>query len=116
MRHRKGYRKIKRSTPHRLAFLKNITKEIVKHGKIETTIAKAKECRRFIEKIITIAKKQNQQSRRRVFSILQNKEMTEKMFKEIVGKYKERNGGYTRIVRTGIRKGDGAQKVIIELV
>lgn len=116
MRHRHGYRKLGRTSAHRKALLKNLSIAIIKHNKIETTIDKAKELRSFIEKLITTARKGDSNAHRAIFAVLQDKETTNKLVSEIAPKYNERNGGYTRIVRTRIRRGDATTMAFIELV
>lgn len=116
MRHRHGYRKLGRTSAHRKALLKNLSIALIKHNKIETTIDKAKELSSFIEKLITTAKKNDSNAHRAVFAVLQDKETTNKLVTEIAPKYTDRNGGYTRIVRTRIRRGDATTMAFIELV
>jgi len=116
MRHRHGYRKLGRTSAHRKALLKNLSIAIIKHNKIETTIDKAKELRSFIEKLITTARKGDSNAHRAIFAVLQDKETTNKLVTEIAPKYSDRNGGYTRIIRTRIRRGDATTMAFIELV
>ncbi len=116
MRHKHGYRKLGRTSSHRKALLKNLSIALIKSGRIETTLPKAKELRSFIEKLITKAKVGDFNSHRAVFSYLQDKESTKKLVEEIAPKYSERNGGYTRIIKTRVRRGDAAPMAIIELV
>ncbi len=116
MRHRHGYRKLGRTSAHRKALLKNLSIAIIKHNKIETTIDKAKELRSFIEKLITTARKCDSNAHRAIFAVLQDKETTNKLVTEIAPKYSDRNGGYTRIIRTRIRRGDATTMAFIELV
>lgn len=116
MRHRHGYRKLGRTSSHRSALLKNLTIAIVKSGKIETTLPKAKELRSFVEKLITRAKQGDSNAHRAVFAALQDKESVNKLVTEIAPKYIERNGGYTRIIKTRTRHGDAAEMAFIELV
>ncbi len=116
MRHRHGYRKLGRTSAHRKALLKNLSIAIIKHNKIETTIDKAKELRSFIEKLITTARKSDSNAHRAIFAVLQDKETTNKLVTEIAPKYSDRNGGYTRIIRTRIRRGDATTMAFIELV
>ena len=106
MRHKHGYRKLGRTSSHRGALLKNLTIAIIKSGKIETTLPKAKELRGYVEKLITRARKGDFNAHRVVFAALQDKECTKKLVEEIAPKYVERNGGYTRIIKTRIRRGD----------
>ncbi|MFV0480964.1 MAG: 50S ribosomal protein L17 [Campylobacteraceae bacterium] len=116
MRHKHGYRKLGRTSSHRGALLKNLSIAIIKSEKIETTLPKAKELRGFIEKLITRAKKGDFNAHRSIFAALQDKEATNKLVVEIAPKYTERNGGYTRITKTRLRRGDAAELAIIELV
>lgn len=116
MRHKHGYRKLGRTSSHRGALLKNLSIAIIKSGKIETTLPKAKELRGYVEKLITRARKGDLNAHRSIFAALQNKEATKKLVTEIAPKYSERNGGYTRIVKVGLRRGDAAEMAYIELV
>ena len=116
MRHRHGYRKLGRTSAHRKALLMNLSIALIENGKIETTVEKAKELRSFIEKLITKAKKGDSNAHRTVFAVLRSKEATKKLMNEVAPQYAERNGGYTRIIRTRIRRGDAAEMAFIELV
>lgn len=116
MRHRHGYRKLGRTSSHRAALLKNLTIALVESGKIETTVAKAKELRSYAEKLVTVARTGDANAHRAVFAALQDKEATKKLINEIAPNYKERNGGYTRITRTRIRRGDATTMAFIEFV
>lgn len=116
MRHGHGYRKLGRTSTHRAALLKNLSIAIIKNGKIETTLEKAKELRSYIEKLITRARVGDFNAHRAVFAALQDKESTNKLVTEIAPNYKERNGGYTRIIKTRTRRGDAATMAYIELV
>lgn len=116
MRHRHGYRKLGRTSSHRAALLKNLSIALIENGKIETTLPKAKELRTYAEKLITIARKGDSNAHRAVFAALQSKEATKKLVNEIAPAYAERNGGYTRITRTRIRRGDATTMAFIELV
>lgn len=116
MRHKHGYRKLGRTSSHRAALLKNMAIAVIKYEKIETTVPKAKELRGFVEKLITKAGAGGDQAHKFVFAALQDKECTKKLVNEIAPKYLERNGGYTRIVKTRIRKGDAAPMAYLELV
>ena len=116
MRHRHGYRKLGRTSAHRKALLKNLTISLIEHGKIETTVEKAKELRSYIEKLITVAGKGDSNAHRAVFASLQSKEATQALVNEIAPKYVDRKGGYTRITRTRIRRGDATTMAFIELV
>ncbi len=116
MRHRHGYRKLGRTSAHRAALLTNLSIALIENGKIETTVPKAKELRSFVEKLITTACKGDANAHRAVFAALQNKEATKKLLNDIAPGYVERAGGYTRIVRTRIRRGDATSMAFIELV
>ncbi len=116
MRHKHGYRKLSRTTSHRKALLKNLAIAIIERGKIETTVPKAKELRRYIEKLITSARDADFNTHRYVFAALQHKEATKKLINEIAPNYVGRNGGYTSIVKTRIRKGDAAPMAFISLI
>ena len=116
MRHKHGYRKLGRTSSHRAALLKNMAIAVIKYEKIETTVPKAKELRGFVEKLITKAGVGGDHAHKFVFATLQDKECTKKLVNEIAPKYLERNGGYTRIVKTRIRKGDAAPMAFLELV
>ena len=116
MRHKIGYRKLNRTSSHRKSLLMNLSNSLIKHEQIKTTLPKAKELRPFIEKIITLGKKGDLESRRKAISILQDIKNTKKIFDNFAERYKERKGGYTRIVKIGNRYGDNAPTAIIELV
>ncbi len=116
MRHKHGYRKLGRTSSHRKALLKNLSIALIKSGKIETTVPKAKELRSYFEKLVTKARVGDFNAHRAVFAALQDKESTKKLLNEIAPQYKDRNGGYTRITRTRIRRGDAAEMAFIELV
>ena len=116
MRHKHGYRKLSRTSSHRKALLKNLAIALIERERIETTVPKAKELRRYIEKLVTKARVDDFNAHRAVFSYLQDKEQTKKLINEIAPKYKERNGGYTSIVKTRIRRGDATQMAYISFV
>ncbi|MDX9814423.1 MAG: 50S ribosomal protein L17 [Sulfurimonadaceae bacterium] len=116
MRHLNRFRKLGRTSSHRAALLKNLSISLIEHGKIETTVEKAKELRSYVEKLITVATKGDSNAHRAVFAALQSKEATKKLLNEVAPNYKDRAGGYTRIVRTRIRRGDAATMAFIELV
>ena len=116
MRHRVLKYKLNRTSSHRKALLNNMTLSLIKHEQINTTLAKAKNLRPFVEKIITLAKKGSLASRKKAFSILKNKKIIEKLFTNIVKRYETRKGGYTRILKNGFRYGDMAPLAVIELV
>ena len=116
MRHRHGLRKLNRTSSHRLAMLRNLTNALLRHEAIRTTVPKAKELRRVVEPIITLAKVPTVANRRLAFARLRDREMVVKLFNELGPRYLARNGGYTRIIRTVRRRGDNAEMAIIELV
>jgi large subunit ribosomal protein L17 len=116
MRHRVRGRKLKRTASHRAALMRALATSLLKHKRIKTTLAKAKEARSFVEKIITKAKKGDLHSRRLVMSEIKDKDVIKELFSEIVTTVGERPGGYTRVVKLGTRLGDAAQMAILELV
>jgi large subunit ribosomal protein L17 len=116
MRHGKKFNHLSRPTAHRKALLRNQAKSLIFHKRMVTTVAKAKEVRKFIEPIITKAKNDVMHSRRLVFSYFQDKELVKVLFNEVAPKLKDRPGGYTRIIRMGNRLGDNAEMCMIELV
>ncbi|NOY80659.1 MAG: 50S ribosomal protein L17 [Kiritimatiellaeota bacterium] len=116
MRHRKHTFKIGRTASHRRALLANLACSLIREGRVVTTVAKAKEARRLAEKMITLARKGTLHGRRRAIAILHHVSTVHRLFEEIGPEYKNRNGGYTRIVRTGPRRGDAAEMCILELV
>ena len=116
MKHNITNRKLNRTTSHRKALLMNLSNALIKHEQITTTLPKAKELRPYVEKIITLGKKGDLESRRKTISILQDEINTKKIFSIFAERYKDRVGGYTRIVKIGNRFGDNAPTAIIELV
>ncbi len=116
MRHGKKFNHLGRKAEHRKALLKNLSIALIEHKRIETTLAKAKALRRHIEPLLTKAKTNSTHSRRVVFSYLQNKEAIKELFGPIAAEIGDRPGGYCRVIRTGHRKGDGAEMALIELV
>ena len=116
MRHGKKFNHLGRTKPHRKAMLANMACSLIEHKQINTTLAKAKSLRCFVEPIITKSKKDSIHSRRTVFRYLRNKYAVNELFREISQKILDRPGGYTRIIKTGFRKGDGAEMCMIELV
>ena len=116
MKHNITHRKLNRTTSHRKSLLMNLSNSLIKHEQITTTLSKAKELRPFVEKIISLGKKGDLVSRRKAISILQDQKNTKKIFDVISERYKERPGGYTRIIKIGNRFGDNAPTAIIELV
>ena len=111
-----GTRKLGRTTDHRKAMLRAMVTYLLENGKIQTTVTRAKEVRSMTEKMITTAKTNDLHSRRQVLSYVTKEDVVKKLFDEIAPKYAERNGGYTRIYKTGPRRGDAAEMAIIELV
>ena len=109
-------RKLGRPTNHRISMLKNLVTSFLKHGKIVTTITRAKETQSLAEKMITFAKKGDLHSRRQVLSFVREKQVVKALFDEVATKYQDRNGGYTRIVKLGPRKGDSSEMAILELL
>ena len=116
MRHKISGRKLNRKTSHRIALLKNLAKSLIINEQIETTLPKAKDLRPFVEKILHSGKNNNLHSRRKVFSFLRDNTLVNKVFDVLAKRYANRNGGYTRVLRSGFRYGDAAPKAIIELV
>ncbi|NBX52706.1 MAG: 50S ribosomal protein L17 [Proteobacteria bacterium] len=116
MKHRIKGRKLNRNSSHRKALLRNLSIALLKNEAIKTTLPKAKELRPFVEKLITISKKDNMANRRLALSIVGNEEITNKLFKEIGPRITSRNGGYTRIIKNGFRVGDKAPMAYMELV
>ena len=116
MKHNITHKKLNRTSSHRKALLMNLSNALIKHEQIQTTLPKAKELRPFIEKVITLGKKGDLESRRKTISILQDEKMTKKVFDIIANRYKDRSGGYTRIIKLGNRFGDNAATAVIELV
>ena len=111
-----GTRKLGKATDHRIAMLKNLTTALLENGKIETTVAKAKEVRSLAERMITLGKQNTLHTRRQALSYITKEDVVTKLFGEIAPKYADRNGGYTRIVKIGPRRGDATEMAIIELV
>ncbi|SPD72258.1 50S ribosomal subunit protein L17 (modular protein) [uncultured Desulfobacterium sp.] len=116
MRHRKAWKHLSRNSSHRKALLRNLVTSLLKHGQIVTTDAKAKSVRPLTEKMITLAKRGDLHARRQALAYLQEKDVANKLFDELKGGYLDRQGGYVRIVKKGIRKGDGAPVSIVQLV
>jgi len=111
-----GYRRLGRTTGHRNHMLRNIVTSLIKNGRIETTEAKAKEARKIAEKMITLAKRGDLHARRQAVAYMLDETVVKNMFDEIAPKYSERNGGYTRIIKIGQRRGDASPMVLLELV
>ena len=116
MRHGKKFNHLGRTASHRKALLSNMACSLIEHKRINTTVAKAKALRVYVEPLLTKAKEDTTHNRRIVFSYLQNKEAVTELFRTIAPKIAERNGGYCRIIKTGFRLGDGADTAMIELV
>ena len=116
MKHNITHRKLNRTSSHRKALLMNLSNALIKHEQITTTLPKAKELRPFVEKIITLGKNGDLESRRKAIAILQDQNNIKKIFDIFADRYKERSGGYTRIIKLGNRFGDNAPTAVIELV
>ena len=116
MRHRKAGRQLRRTTEQKIALMRNLASSLIEHGAIETTEAKAKELRPFVEKLITKARSGTLHDRRLTGRHVQQRKINDKLFTEVGPKFASRAGGYTRILKTGHRKGDGAEMARIELV
>ena len=116
MRHRHGLRKLNKTSSHRLAMLRNMTNSLFLHEVIKTTLPKAKELRRVAEPLITLAKEETLANKRLAFDRLRDREIVVKLFAELGPRYKERNGGYLRILKFGFRQGDNAPMALVELV
>lgn len=116
MRHRKYQGRLGVMPAHRRALLRNLVTSLLKHERIRTTKAKAKETRRYAEKMISLAKKENLAAKRRVLGFVRERAVVKKLFDTLIYRYADRRGGYTRITRLGFRGGDGAEEVFLELV
>jgi len=116
MRHKSGGRKLQRTSAHRTALFRNMSASLIKHEQITTTVAKAKELRPYIEKLITLAKRGGLANRRLAMSRLMDDTQLVKLFDVLAERYKDRNGGYARVIKAGIRASDAAPMAIIELV
>jgi len=116
MRHGHGLRKLNRTTSHRLAMLRNMMNSLIEHEVIKTTLPKAKELRRVIEPMITLAKEPTLANKRLAFDRLRDRDMVVKLFGELGPRFKARPGGYTRILKMGFRVGDNAPMALVELV
>jgi len=116
MRHRNAGRKLSRNTSHRRALLRNLVTSFLEHGRLMTTLPKAKEVRPLAEKMITLGKRDNLHARRQVHAYLLKDATAKKVFESIAPKFADRNGGYSRIIKLGNRKGDGADLAVIELL
>jgi len=116
MRHGHGLRKLNRTSEHRLAMLRNMMNSLIQHEVIKTTLPKAKELRRVIEPMITLAKEDTLANKRLAFNRLRDRDMVVKLFADLGPRYKARPGGYTRILKMGFRVGDNAPMALVELV
>ena len=116
MKHNIKNKKLNKTSSHRKAMFMNMSNALIKHEQITTTLPKAKELKRFIEKIITLGKKGDLLSLRKAISVLQDKKMASKVFGSLAERYKDRKGGYTRVIKLGNRFGDNAPMSVIELV
>ncbi len=116
MRHKLSYRKLNRTSEHRKALFKNMLNSLIKYEQIMTTLPKAKELKPKIDKVITLGKKKNLQSKKNLFSKLQSKNSVDKIINILSQRYVKRNGGYSRVLRAGYRYGDDAPMAIIELI
>jgi large subunit ribosomal protein L17 len=116
MRHQGSYRKFSRTPAHRRAMFRNLATSLVEHERFETTIQKAKELRRVVEKLVTMALVDNVANRRLALGYLTTKESVHKLFSEIAPRFKDRKGGYTRVIRTRVRAGDAAEMGMIEFL
>jgi len=114
MRHQNQGRKLNRTSAHRKALFRNLVLSLVKHERIKTTDAKAKELRRYADRMVTLGKRGDLSARRLAFAFMQSRDAVKKLFDEIAPRFKERNGGYTRVVKFGFRRGDAAPLSIIE--
>jgi large subunit ribosomal protein L17 len=116
MRHLKAGRQLSRNSAHRWALMRNLITALLREEKIQTTDPKAKELRRWADRVITLGKRGNLHARRQALGIVQDKAVVRKLFDTIAPRFKDRPGGYTRIIKLGIRRGDAAQMALIELV
>ena len=116
MRHRKGPRKLNRTSSHRKAMFANMAAALVKHEQISTTLPKAKELRRIVDRLVTLGKRGDLHARRQALSTLRDRALVEKLFSTLAERYADRPGGYTRVLKAGFRYGDSAPMAIIELV
>ena len=116
MRHKLGYKKLNRTSEHRKALIKNMLSSLIKYEQITTTLPKAKVLKPQADKIITLGKKENLQNTKKLISKLQNAKLASKVVKTLSKRYEKRNGGYTRIIKSGFRYGDNAPMAVIEFV
>ena len=111
-----GYRKLGRPTDQRKALLRSLVTQVIKHGRVNTTLFRAKEACRIVDKMITLGKRGDLHARRQALAYIYEPEVVHTLFSEIAPQYEDRNGGYTRVLKLGARKGDGAEMAILELV
>jgi len=116
MRHHHGYRRLSRTASHRKAMFANMAVALIKHEQIKTTLPKAKELRGYVDRLITLGKRGDLHARRQALSTLRDTKITAKLFDTLAERYKDRPGGYTRVLKAGFRYGDMAPMAIIELV
>jgi len=116
MRHKLAHRKLNRTSEHRKALFTNMLNSLIKYEQITTTLPKAKELKPKIDKVITLGKKNNHKTKKKLFSKLQDKSSVDKLIKTLSQRYEKRKGGYSRVIKTGFRYGDDAPMAIIELV
>ena len=116
MRHRKSGRRLGRTSSHKEAMFRNMVTSVFEHERIVTTTPKAKEVRKVVDKMITLAKRGDLHAKRQALSFIRSRDVVAKLFDEISGQFADRNGGYTRIIQTGQRRGDAAPMAILELV
>ncbi len=116
MRHRKNHRKLNRATDQRLALLRSLVAALFRHNRIKTSVQKAKEARRLAERLITLAKRGDLAARRQVLRTITDADLVGYLFEEVAPRYQDREGGYTRIIRAGQRRGDAAEMAILELI
>ena len=116
MRHKFAHRKLNKTSEHRKAMFQNMVNSLIKYEQITTTLPKAKELKPIIDKVITLSKKKSLQSKKNLFSKLQNKTSVDKLFNTLSTRYTKRNGGYCRVLKAGFRYGDDAPMAVIELV
>ncbi len=114
MRHQNQGRKLNRTSSHRKALFRNLVLSLIRHERIRTTDAKAKELRRFADRMVTLGKRGDLSARRRAFDFIRSRDAVKKLFDEIAPRFKERNGGYTRVVKFGFRRGDAAAISVVE--
>ena len=116
MRHGLAHRKLNRTSEHRKAMFANMAAALIKHEQISTTLPKAKELRSIVDKLVTLGKKGDLAARRKAIAEMRDKDMVQKLFDVLAERYKDRNGGYTRVLKAGFRYGDNAPMAVIELV